>query len=109
MVQAFLDMKLPPDWYTWDVNRRRAYIKNPDPLDATGTVTRTRVCCAEFICEVLGKDMADKDYRYLARRGAKEISVNQEWQLKGARRVTSYGMQKEYWRLNITGGDNATL
>lgn len=96
MVQAFLDMKLPPDWYTWDVNRRRAYIKNPDPLDATGTVTRTRVCCAEFICEVLGKDMADKDYRYLARRVAREISGTEGWNLTGGKMATPYGRQKAY-------------
>lgn len=109
MVQAFLDMKLPPDWYTWDVNRRRAYIKNPDPLDATGTVTRTRVCCAEFICEVLGKDMADKDYRYLARRVNGVIGGTKGWDYDDHKAATIYGRLRGYARANEFNGDNNAL
>lgn len=109
MVQAFLDMKLPPDWYTWDVNRRRAYIKNPDPLDATGTVTRTRVCCAEFICEVLGKDMADKDYRYIARRVNGVIGGTKGWDYDDHKVATIYGRLRGYARANEFNGDNNAL
>lgn len=109
MVRAFLDMKLPPDWYTWDVNRRRAYIKNPDPLDAEGTMTRTRVCCAEFICEVLGKDMSDKDYRYIARRVGKAISCTKEWHQVNSRWVTPYGRHKFYDRKDESAEDNNTI
>ena len=54
MLIAYLDMKLPGEWQTWDLLRRRAYVKDPDPLDQTGTEERTRVCAAEFICERLG-------------------------------------------------------
>ena len=43
MVRSFLNMKLPPDWATWDLNRRRAYIKNPDPLDEEATDERDKV------------------------------------------------------------------
>lgn len=68
MLAVFLDMKLPVDWGSWDLNRRRAYIRNPDPLDEVGTVQRDRVCAAEFLCERMGREMSDKDYRYLARR-----------------------------------------
>lgn len=109
MVQAFLDMKLPPDWYTWDVNRRRAYIKNPDPLDAEGTMTRTRVCCAEFICEVLGKDMADKDYRYLARRVNGVIGGTKGWDYDDHKVATIYGRLRGYARANEFNGDNNAL
>lgn len=68
MLAVFLDMKLPVDWGSWDLNRRRAYIRNPDPLDEVGTVQRDRVCAAEFLCERMGREMSDKDYKYLARR-----------------------------------------
>ena len=60
VVQEFLDMKLPTDWNTWDLNRRRAYIKNPDPLDETGVEIRTKVCAAEFLCEMMGINISDK-------------------------------------------------
>ena len=53
-------MKLPTDWNTWDLNRRRAYIKNPDPLDETGVEIRTKVCAAEFLCEMMGINISDK-------------------------------------------------
>lgn len=101
MVQSFLDMKLPPDWATWDLNRRRAYIKNPDPLDAEATDTREKVCAAEFICEALGRDMADKEYKYLARKVCKIIESTDGWERistsKHASRV--YGLQKAFRRV----------
>lgn len=36
LVRSFVDMKLPADWNTYDIARRRAYIKNPDPLSLSG-------------------------------------------------------------------------
>lgn len=68
MLTYFIDMKLPPSWPTWELNRRRAWLKNPDPLSEEGTVTRDRVCAAEFICEYMGRDRADKEYKYLSRK-----------------------------------------
>ena len=97
MVQAYLDLKLPPDWNTWDLNRRRAYIKNPDPLDETGTETRTKVCAAEFISEVLGKDIGSKDYKYEAR---KVNSVLDEigWIKRPTLTFPLYGKQRAFVR-----------
>ena len=68
MLAVFLEMKLPTDWESWDLNRRRAYVRNPDPLDEEGVVRRDRVCAAEFICERMGREMSDKEYKYLSRR-----------------------------------------
>ena len=97
MVQAYLDMKLPPDWNAWDLNRRRAYIKNPDPLDEVGTETRTKVCAAEFISEVLGKDIGCKDYKYEAR---KVNSVLDEigWIKRPTLTFPLYGKQRAFVR-----------
>lgn len=97
MIQAFLDMKLPPDWNTWDLNRRRAYIKNPDPLDAEGTETRTKVCAAEFLSEVMGISMADKGYKYEARR-VNKVLAEMGWEKSTLRRFPLYGSQRAYIR-----------
>ena len=97
MVQAYLDMKLPPDWNTWDLNRRRAYIKNPDPLDEAGTETRTKVCAAEFLSEVLGRDVGSKDYKYEARK-VNQILSDLGWQRKNGLSLSLYGRQKGFIR-----------
>ena len=96
-VRAYLDMKLPADWGTWDLNRRRAYIKNPDPLDETGTETRTKVCAAEFISEVMGKDIGSKDYKYEARKVNKVLGEI-GWLKLSSSRFPIYGTQRGFSR-----------
>ena len=93
MVRDFLDMKLPPSWNTWDLNRRRAYLRNPDPLDEEATEERTRVCAAEFICEVLGMDISDSGYKYKARK-TNQILENIGWTKWSALRFPLYGLQR---------------
>ena len=100
-------MKLPGEWQTWDLRRRRAYITDPDPLDQTGTEERTRVCAAEFICERLGKDMADKDYKYLARKVVRLMDELPGWERNGVSRHAQsiYGVQKSFMRVYDESGD----
>ncbi len=107
----FLDLKLPPDWATWDLARRRAWLKNPDPLDAAATETRDRVCAAEFLCERLGKDMSDKDYKYMARRVCRIIAELPNWErISSSRHVeTLYGIQKGFRRLTQYDADDEDL
>lgn len=101
MLIAYLDMKLPGEWQTWDLLRRRAYVKDPDPLDQTATEERTRVCAAEFICERLGKDMADKDYKYLARKVVRLMDDLPGWERCSTSRHAEklYGIQKSFMRV----------
>ena len=101
MLIAYLDMKLPPDWGTWDLKRRRAYITDPDPLDAAGTETRERVCVAEFVCERLGKDMGDKDYKYIARKVGRLMDDLQGWERISTTKHAAalYGIQKGFRRV----------
>ena len=93
-------MKLPGEWQTWDLKRRRAYITDPDPLDATGTEIRERVCAAEFICERLGRDMGDKEYKYLARKVCKMIDDLPDWERMSTTKHAAalYGVQKGFRR-----------
>ena len=99
MLVAFLDTRLPADWDTWDLNRRRAYLRNPDPLDAVGVVLRERVCAAEFICERMGREMSDKEYKYLSRRVCRLLD-EMGWERKpGVRYMEKlYGRQKSFSR-----------
>lgn len=97
MVRAYLDMKLPADWSTWDLNRRRAYIRNPDPLDEAGTETRTRVCAAEFLCEAMGRDIGGKDYKYEARK-VNRVLEEIGWQKRPTLTFPIYGKQRAFVR-----------
>lgn len=100
LLRSFLDMKLPPDWPTWDLNRRRAYLRNPDPLEAEATIGRNRFCIAEFVCERLGKDMGDKEYKYLARRVGNIMDRIDGWERVSSSRHAKalYGIQKAFRR-----------
>lgn len=100
MLAVFLDMKLPTDWESWDLNRRRAYVRNPDPLDEEGVVRRDRVCAAEFICERMGREMSDKEYKYLSRRVCRLLD-DLGWERcgNGPRYMEKlYGRQKSFTR-----------
>jgi Predicted P-loop ATPase and inactivated derivatives len=100
-LSAYLDMLLPADWDSWGLKRRRAYISNPDPLDEIGTVQRNRVCAAEFICERLGRDMTDKEYKYLARRVCKLLDDMHGWERVSTTKHAAklYGTQKGFRRV----------
>ena len=108
LLRNFLDMKLPTDWGTWDLNRRKAYIKNPDPLDETGTEIRTKVCAAEFICEYLGVSISDKDYKYKARKVCQILRTFDDWEESGASRhaASLYGRQRAFTRKQKDVGDD---
>ena len=107
MLIAYLDMKLPGEWQTWDLKRRRAYITDPDPLDQTGTEERTRICAAEFICERLGKDMGDKDYKYTARKIGRLMDRLPGWERMGISKHAQaiYGAQRAFKRVYDDSSD----
>ena len=108
MLYKFLDMKLPADWPTRDIADRRRYIRTPDPLQAEGVEVRTRVCAAEFVCEQLGRDMADKEFKYMTRKVSKLIADMPNWERVGASRHADrwYGVQKAFERINDVTEDD---
>lgn len=107
MLHKFLDTKLPVDWATRDIASRRLWLNSPDPLDATGTQVRDRVCAAEFVCEQLKRELTDKDFKYLARRVTKLIEDVPGWEkLSSTRHAASlYGIQRGFKR-TITPDDD---
>ena len=101
MLQTFLDTKLPVDWATRDIIDRRRWLKNPDPLDAEGVELREKVCAAEFICEQMGRDMSDKEYKYLSRKVCKMIDDLPDWERISTTKHAAkwYGTQKGFRRI----------
>jgi hypothetical protein len=94
LLRLYLDKKLPADWPSWELSRRQAYMTHPDPSDPDGVVERDRVCVAEFICEQMGRSMADKEYKYMARRVARMLDEEEGW----TRGTTSRHVETLYGR-----------
>lgn len=107
MLHKFLDTKLPKDWADRDVSDRRRWLHTSDPLGTEGTEQRERVCAAEFICEQMGRDMLDKDYKYLARRVSKLLDTLPDWKRVSLTRHAEkwYGRQKGFRRKNTSTED----
>lgn len=108
MLDKYLNTLLPVNWDTMDIQARRSYLRDPDPLQAEGTVKRDKVCAAEFICEQLGKDMADKDYKYLCRRVSKMIGDRPEWERVSSTKHAAklYGTQRGFRRVEQPDKDD---
>lgn len=108
MLDKYLNTLLPVNWDTMDIQARRSYLRDPDPLQAEGTVKRDKVCAAEFICEQLGKDMADKDYKYLCRRVSKMIGDRPEWERVSSTKHAAklYGTQRGFRRVEQPDEDD---
>lgn len=108
MLDKYLNTLLPVNWNTMDIQARRSYLRDPDPLQAEGTVKRDKVCAAEFICEQLGKDMADKDYKYLCRRVSKMIGDRPEWERVSSTKHAAklYGTQRGFRRVEQPDEDD---
>lgn len=108
MLDKYLNTLLPVNWGTMDIQARRSYLRDPDPLQAEGTVKRDKVCAAEFICEQLGKDMADKDYKYLCRRVSKMIGDRPEWERVSSTKHAAklYGTQRGFRRVEQPDEDD---
>jgi predicted P-loop ATPase len=108
MLQKFLDTKLPGDWNLRDINDRRRWLRSPDPIDAEGIEVRDRVCAAEFICEMMGKDMTDKEYKYISRKICKLMEGLEGWErlstTKHAQKL--YGIQKGFRRAITVNQDD---
>lgn len=108
MLDKYLNTLLPVNWGTMDIQARRSYLRDPDPLQAEGTVKRDKVCVAEFICEQLGKDMADKDYRYLSRRVSKMMGDRPGWERVSSTKHAAklYGTQRGFRRVEQPDEDD---
>lgn len=105
LLDEYLAMLLPADWYTWDKARRRAFVQNPDPLEAE-TLERTKFFAGEFIYEQLGRNEGDKEYPYILRKVNKLMRQKEGWE-QAMMRLSGYGLQRG-WEKNVTEMRNVT-
>lgn len=107
ILEQFLETRLPIDWPSYSLARRRDFFSHPDELSVSGTELRTRVAPAEFLCERLGKNVTDKDYKFLVRKIGNAL-LEMGWEKIGASRHASmlYGVVKAYERREQNSDDD---
>lgn len=104
LLSSYLDTLLPSDWDTRNARSRKAYISDPDLLEAEGVMRRDKVCPLEFISERLGGSSRDKDYKYLSVRVGKLLRrLGWEGPVISRHAEAVYGLQKSYRRPSLTG------
>lgn len=109
LLHRFLEVPLPSDWGLKDIRQRREWLRNPDDeIMARGVEKRQRVCAVEFIVEMLGKDVGDKEIKYLSRRVSKLISRLPNWaKVSSTRHVERlYGIQRGFKRIEDSEANN---
>lgn len=94
LLDEYLAMRLPADWYTWDIARRRAFMQNPDPL-AGESLERTKFYAGEFVYERLGINLKDKEYAYEMKKVNKLMRAKEGWRYQDCR-ISGYGKQKSW-------------
>lgn len=97
LLDEYLAMRLPADWYTWDIARRRAFMQNPDPL-AGESLERTKFYAGEFVYERLGINLKDKEYAYEMKKVNKLMRAKEGWNYSTLS-VVGYGVQKG-WKVS---------
>ena len=106
-IEAYLDKKIPANWYDRDLQRRVEYIRGVGDFDEVETekIQREKICTAEIFCELLGGDMQRlKPYEsknifdaLMSLKDWEQYKNNEEKLFFGA----AYGMQKAFVRKNI--------
>ena len=94
LLDEYLEQRLPVDWYTWDIARRRAFMQNPDPL-AGESLERTKFYAGEFVYERLGINLKDKEYAYEMKKVNKLMRAKEGWRYQDCR-ISGYGKQKSW-------------
>ena len=97
LIQRYLDTPLPADWETRSLERRRAYFKQTDPLEAEGVLTRTEVSTVEILYELLGESL-DEKLRYKSREINALFEWIPGWEKGKTKRITGYGLQRLWVR-----------
>lgn len=101
MIAEWLEQKVPDDWSTWDLERRRMYWANGEiPGEGLKLVPRQTVCVAEIWCELMRKDRSDLDL-LKSRRIGNVLRALGEWEAIGVRPSAAYGGQKTFRRKTV--------
>ncbi len=69
LIRDFLDKRVPSDWNSWDLSKRRDYWSEIVSVPEEKLVERDRVCALEIWCELF-----NGDFRQIQRRDSIEIN-----------------------------------
>ena len=100
LIRDFLDKRVPSDWNSWDLSKRRDYWSEIVSVPEEELVERDRVCALEIWCELF-----NGDFRQIQRRDSMEInsiiSSFDDWERydKVLRFNTDYGVQKGFKKI----------
>ena len=100
-IKAFLEKKIPPNWYEMQVRDQRAYLHGAFKVDDPTTLVRREKVCIPEVWQVL----LQGDLKNMRRRDSMEIA-NVLTSIKGwrrnrsVRRYGNFGVQKGYERIS---------
>lgn len=99
LIRDFLDKRVPSDWNSWDLSKRRDYWSEIVSVPEEKLVERDRVCALEIWCELF-----NGDFRQIQRRDSIEInsiiSSFDDWEKydKVIKFNKDYGVQRGFKR-----------
>ena len=104
VIQEYLEREVPADWYKFDLQTRREFLRGDTGVDfdMTGAFKRTRVCPVEVWCEMMGGDL--KRFGYYDRKSIRDaLDSLPDWELykEGYIQLSFgklYGQQRSYVR-----------
>ncbi len=101
MVEEFLRIPIPPNWYSKDLEQRRIYIRDGHKTYQGGTVERRKVCAAEVWAECFGKSLGEMTKRDTREINAILARLLKEWKRELLRFWVCYGVQRGFCE-NVT-------
>lgn len=106
-LEVYLNTLLPTDWDLRSLNDRRSYFRNQDPLEAVGTIKRTKVCAAEIKNEFLRQ--SDEKF-YSSQKINKMMEQIQGWKRSdGFLEFGKYGKQRGFIRTLEDSNDDEDI
>lgn len=98
IIKTYLDKRLPLDWCNYSIDRRRAFIKNDDPLSPDGISPRNIVCSVEILSECFGQQIDDKT-KYKTREINAMLKQIDGWEEGPKMQMGPYGQQRTFKRI----------
>lgn len=98
IIEKYLETRLPVDWDTYTLDRRRSYFRNTDPLSADGVIRRDCISAVEVLSECFGT-IIDEKTRYKTREINALLRGISGWKECGRESIKIYGQQRVYKRI----------
>ena len=98
MIEEFLKIPIPSDWYTKDTTQRRAYIVGGYKTYQGETAERSKICAAEVWHECFGYPIATLTQRDTRAINAILSKLLKGWERNNTRYGEEYGRQRGFFK-----------